>query len=90
MPSFSAVTDPGRRQATLGLLQRDAEDRCARLQQAGIARNIGDDRRIGSDDHLSLAALVGYLQHLTLRRRGDDGHRGIGHQAIGDQARRTR
>jgi hypothetical protein len=49
-------------------------------------RAITENRRIGSDDNFRLTSLVGDLKGLALRRAGDAGHGGIGHQALRDEA----
>jgi hypothetical protein len=56
-------------ESAVRLLQRDDEDRRPRFQNARIPEPVAENRRIGSDDDIRLAALVGDLQVLALRRR---------------------
>ena len=71
------------------MLERDDEHRGAGIQEADIARAIGQHRHLRANGVFGFSALEGDMQHRPLRRLIDLADRGVGHNAVGHQIPRV-
>src|SRR6266851_3543289 len=70
-------------QGAVSLLLGSNENRGPRLQQAGVGRDIADDRNAVRNGDLGLVAFEGNLHDVPLRRAGDLRQCRVGHDAVG-------